>query len=60
MTDTKRNGVNGARTSTEPKTEVEYIRLNERQVIIRTTRPGERPVETVAAVFPDHNGHKNQ
>ena len=58
MSETKANGT--SRTDPARKragTEVEYIRINDRQVVIKTTRPGERPVETIAAVFPSRNGH---
>lgn len=35
-----------------PRAVVRYIKKSEKEVVIRTERPGEEPVETVAEVFP--------
>lgn len=58
MIESKRNGSNGSQivSGPAPSTEVEYVKLSDRQVLIRTIRPGEEPVETVAALFPSRNG----
>jgi hypothetical protein len=62
MSQAGRNGANGTKQASgkEADTQVEYIRLNERQIIIKTTRPGEEPVETIAAVFPSRNGYHDK
>jgi hypothetical protein len=62
MSQAGRNGANGTEepSGQEAATKVEYIRLNERQITIKTTRPGEKPVETIAAVFPSRNGYHDK
>jgi hypothetical protein len=36
----------------QPHGTVEYIKLANGEILIRTSRPGEKPVETIAEAFP--------
>jgi hypothetical protein len=38
--------------SREPKAQVQYIKRANGEMLIRTTRPGEKPIETIAETFP--------
>jgi len=39
-------------TSKPLNTTVEYIKLTDGEILIRTSRPGEKPVEIIAEAFP--------